>query len=127
MATAKNLGIWMDHSSAHLMEFVTHPIATKSIKSKFTYRIKEYSLSKRESLVDNNEQNQPYEYYKTIVKVIRNYEDIILFGPTNSKVELYNILSADYRFANSRINIEQTGKMTEDQQHAFLIEHFSRH
>ena len=46
MTTAKNLGIWMDHSSANLMELTIDPIETKTIESKFTYQAKEQSLSK---------------------------------------------------------------------------------
>lgn len=49
MATAKDLGIWMDHTSAHLMEFTTDPMVTKTIESKFTHQEKEQSLGKSEN------------------------------------------------------------------------------
>lgn len=48
MATAKKLGIWMDHLNAHLMKFTVDPIETKTIQSDFDHRAKELSLHKGE-------------------------------------------------------------------------------
>ena len=127
MITAKNLGIWMDHSSAHLMEFTTDPIETKIIGSKFTHEAKVNSLEKSEHLMHNKEQHQQSEYYKKLGETIRNYEEVILFGPTKAKEELFNVLRADHRFANTKIEIRQADKMTEPQQHAFVREYFSKH
>ena len=127
MTTAKNLGIWMDHSSAHLMEFTTDPIETKTISSKFTHEEKVDSLSKGENRMHNKEQHQQSEYYKKLGESIKNYEEVILFGPTDAKVELFNLLRADHLFANIKIEIKSTDKMTEHQQHAFVKEHFSKH
>ena len=126
MTTAKNIGIWMDHSSAHLMEFTTNPIETKTIESKFTHEEKEHSLGKSEILMHNKEQHQQSEYYKKLGETIRNYEEVILFGPTDAKVELFNTLKADHHFEKIKIEIKQTDKMTENQQHAFVREYFSR-
>jgi hypothetical protein len=127
MTTAKKLGIWMDHSSAHLMEFTNNPIKTKTIASKFTHQEKEHSLGKSENLMHNKEQHQQSEYYNKLGETIRNYEEVILFGPTDAKVELFNVLKADRRFAKTKIEIKQMDKMTENQQHAFVKEHFSKH
>ena len=126
MTRAKDLGIWMDHSNAHVMEFTTDPIQTKTITSQFTYEQKENSLGKSENLMHNKEQHKHSEYYKTLGEKIRNYESVVLFGPTDAKVELYNILKADHRFAKIKIEIKATDKMTENQQHAFVKEHFSK-
>ena len=126
MTTAKNLGIWMDHSSAHLMEFTTDPIETKTIESKFTHLAKEQSLKKSEHIMNNKEQHQQSEYYKKLGKIIKNYEGVILFGPTEAKVELFNILRADHHFKKIKIEVKQADKMTENQQHAFVREHFSK-
>ncbi|MFI5219142.1 MAG: hypothetical protein ACHQNT_06600 [Bacteroidia bacterium] len=126
MTTKKNLGIWMDHSSAHLMEFTPDPIETNIIESKFTHQEKEHSLGKSEHIMHNKEQHQQSEYYKKLGETIINYDAVILFGPTDTKVELFNILRADHRFAKIKIEIKQTDKMTENQQHAFVREYFSK-
>ena len=126
MKTEKNIGIWMDHSSAHLMEFTADPITTTTIESDFTHHVKEESLSKSENLMHNKEQHQQSDYYKKIGEVIKNYKEVILFGPTNAKAELFNILKADHHFENIKIEVKQADKMTENQEHAFVREYFSK-
>jgi len=126
MTTAKKLGIWIDHSSAHLMEYKSDPIETKIIVSKFTREDKEQGLAKSEKMMHTKEQHLQSEYYKELAEEIVNYKDVILFGPTDAKVELFNFLKADHRFVKINIEIKQADKMTENQQHAFVREHFSR-
>lgn len=126
MTTAKYLGIWMDHASAHLMEINSDPIKSKKIESKFTHEVMENSLNKSETIMHNKEQHQQSEYYKKLAEEIRNFDEVILFGPTDAKVELFNILKADHRFANVNIEVKQTDKMTDNQKHAFVKEHFSK-
>jgi hypothetical protein len=126
MKTAKDLGIWMDHQTAHLMEFTTDPIETKTIDSKFTHEEKELALGKSESLMHNKEQHEQAAYYKELGELIQGYDAVILFGPTDAKVELFNLLHQDHRFAAITIHIEQTDKMTTNQQHAFVRNYFSK-
>jgi hypothetical protein len=127
MTSAKRLGIWMDHSIAHLMEFTTDPIITQTIETKFTHQQREGTLSKGENLMHNKEQHQQHEYYKKLADVIKNYDEVILFGATDAKLELSNILKADHHFDKIKIEVKQADKMTENQEHAFVKEHFSRH
>jgi hypothetical protein len=127
MANAKCLGIWMDHSTAHLIEFTAEPTETKTLVSKFTHQEKEESIGKSEQLMHNKEQHEEHDYYKKLGEVILNYEEVLLFGPTQAKLELLNLLRSDHHFANIKIEIMQADKMTDNQQHAFVKEHFSKH
>ena len=126
MKIEKKLGIWMDHSSAHLMELTINGIEEKVIESKFTHQEKEHSFSKSESLMHNKEQHEQSEYYKNLGEVIKNYGEVFLFGPTDAKIELFNILRADHRFDKIKIITQQADKMTENQQLAFVRNHFSK-
>lgn len=125
MTTTKSLGIWLDHASAHLMEYTTDPIETTTIESNFTHEEKEEALGKSEHLTHNKEQAQQSAYYKELGETIKNYGFVILFGPTNAKAELFNILKADHHFDKIKIEVKQADKMTENQQHAFVRDHFS--
>ena len=125
MSTTKKLGIWMDHSSAHLIEFTADRSAIKIIESKFTHQAKELSLHQGESHMHTKEQHQHAEYYKQLGEIIQNYAAVILFGPTDAKVELFNTLKTDNRFAKIDIEVKQADKMSENQQHAFVKKHFS--
>lgn len=126
MKTKKNLGICMDHSSAHLIEFTGDSGESKTIESKFTHDVKEHSLGKSEHLMHNKEQHQQGEYYRKLGEVIKGYDEVILFGPTDAKVELFNLLMEDHLFANIKIGFASTDKMSENQQLAFVREHFSK-
>jgi len=125
MKAENRLGIWMDHASANLMEFTAKPIETKTIESKFTHQEKEFSLKRSENLMHNKEQHEQADYYKKLSEVIKNYDDVILFGPTEAKTELYNVLRADHLFEKIKIKTQQTDKLTENQQHAFVRNYFS--
>ena len=126
MIIGKKLGIWMDHSTAHIMEFSIDTIETENIESKFTHQEKEESLSKSEHIMHNKEQHLQAEFYKNLSDIIVKYDDVILFGPTNAKSELLNILNADQHFEKIKIRIEQADKMTEKQEHAFVKNYFAK-
>lgn len=127
MEPKKHIGIWMDHSVAHIIPLTNNTVITNRIESQFTHAEKEHSLSKNENLMHNKEQHQQAGYYKRISAELKDYNDIILFGPTTAKNELYNLLKADHHFENAKIEMKQTDKMTENQQHAFVRNHFHSH
>ena len=127
MKIKQQVGVYMDHANAHIMEFTIDPIATSTIESTFTHQIKEDTLEKSEYLMHNKEQHQQAAFYKKISNAIKPYDHIILFGPTEAKVELFNILKADSAFAKTNITVKQTDKLTENQQHAFVKDHFALH
>ena len=125
MTSGKKLGIWMDHSSAHLVEFTVDPIDTKVIQSKFTHEEKEESMNRSENVMHNKEQHQRSDFYKKLGEEIRKYEDVLLFGPTEAKTELLNLLRADHLFEKIKITVRPADKMTENQQNAFVRDYFS--
>jgi len=124
-ATRKKIGIWMDHSIAHLMEYSNNPFEIKTIESNFTHQQKLDSLKKGEAHMHNKEMQEQSKYYKKLIDVVKKYKEVILFGPTNAKEELYNVLSSDIRFEDVKIQVKQTDKMTARQQHAFVIDFFT--
>lgn len=125
MKTAKKLGIWMDYSTAHIMEFSEKPFEVKTIESRFTQQEKEKTVAKGESHLHHKEQHLQSEYFKEIAQVILNYDKVLLFGPTNAKSELFNILSKDHRFEKLKIHVEETDKMDAHEKQAFINGHFS--
>lgn len=126
MKSAKYLGVWMDHSKAHIMELAADAMETRIIESTFTHEVKEETLSKNENLMHNKEQHQQAAYFKQLGEVIKKYDEVLLFGPTEAKNQLFNLLRADHLFENIKIDIKQTGKLTEHQERAFVKEHFTK-
>jgi len=126
MTNADCLGIWMDHSSAHLTEFTIDPMVTQIIESKFTQQEEEETLNKSEKLMHNKENHEHADFYKKIGEVIRKYKEVIIFSPTKAKNELFNILKADHHFANIKMEVLSADKMNENEQHKFIKDYFSK-
>ncbi len=126
MSNAAALGIWMDHQNANLIEWTTPTMKTTTLTSKFTHQDKEHSLGESEKLMHNKEQHVQKEFYKHLGEVIKNYKEVLLFGPTNAKTELLNTLKSDHQFSDVRFQVLPADKMTENQQHAFVKDHFSK-
>jgi hypothetical protein len=125
MTVTKNLGIWMDHSSAHLIELSNEPMQSTVLESEFTHAEKVHSLHKSEKGMHNKEQHQQAEFYKKLGEIILHHESVLLFGPTDAKTELLNTLLDDHRFNDIKIATKQTERMTENQEHAFVRAYFS--
>lgn len=124
MKTAKNIGIWMDHSSAHLIDLTSDPVENKLITSQFFQHTKEERILKGEGMMHTKEQHQQSEYYHHVAHVIRNYDHVLLFGPSDAKSELHNIIKVDPLFSKIRIDVKQADKMNEFQQQLFVKEYF---
>jgi len=124
MKKLKQLGIWMDHSNAILMDCTNSAITQSNIVSEFTTQIKELTLRKNENLMHNKEQHEQNEYYNEIIESIRNFDKVILFGPTNAKDELFNLLKSNHKYASIEIEVENADKMADNQKHAFVKNYF---
>jgi hypothetical protein len=125
MKTPKKLGIWMDHSTAHIIELKNNSIKSITIES-LSLQGEKQNFGEDESLKHNTEQDQLAEYFKRLSTVIKGYPEVIQFGPTNAKTELYNLLKKDSHFNNIKIEIETTDNLTENQMHAYVKEHFEK-
>lgn len=127
MKTIKKLGIWMDHSVAHLIEFSSEVKATHSIKCDFSHTDKEHTLQRSESEMHNKEQQKQATFYKEIAAEIIKYNEVLLFGPTDAKIELYNSLKKNHLFETIKMECKTADKMTDKEQHLFVKEYFKRH
>jgi hypothetical protein len=122
---ARNLGIWMDHAHAHLMEFATDPITTDIITNPFTHRDKAHRRGRSEDGMHQKEQQEQAKYYRELGAIIRNFQDVVLFGPTNAKMELLHILQTDHQFEHVTLETRESDKMTQNEQQAFVRNYFS--
>lgn len=125
MTVPQKAGIYLDHASAHLVEYINGTNESTMICSKFTHEQKEEVLEKSEKTMHNKEDHEHAEYYKKIGEAIRKYDFVLLFGPTEAKEELHNILDADHRFEKIRIEVRPSDKMTEIEIHTFVRNYFA--
>jgi len=121
----EKIGVWMDHSIAHIIKIKNKKFTTDTIES-LSMQGEKQNFARDESLKNNTEQDQLSEFFKRLSAVIMDYSEVILFGPTNAKTELYNLLKEDSHFNNIKINIETTDNLTDNQMHAFVKEHYEK-
>ena len=123
MKQNRQLGICLDHSNAVLMEIVNGMIVSTRISSDTIQNEKVDNVDTHE--IQNKEYHQLQSaYYNRLIEIIRNYKEILLFGPTDAKNELYNSIRDIPHFKSIKIDLRNTDKMTDAQNHAFVIKFF---
>ncbi len=123
MNNIRKLGIWMDHSNAYLME-LANDIIVQRLVSELVNPDAEFNFYKGEKLTHKKEQHLQLSYYKKIGEIIKKYQDVVLFGPTDAKNELLNQIKTDHLFEDIKIEVKNSDKMTEDQMKTFVREYF---
>jgi len=115
----------MDHSNANVME-LADPIVTQTVESILSDPANGKGIFTGESQMNNKNQQKLSGFYTKLGDVIKDYEEVVLFGPTNAKTELFNKLQEDLQFDQIKIEVLEADKMTENQQHAFVRNYFSK-
>lgn len=126
MKAAKRIGIWMDHSTAHLMEYTVEDFKVVTIKSELEGLDNQDGLQHSESLLHHKENQSLKAYYKSLVEKIRDYDEIVLFGPTTAKTELFNLIREEHKYDHLKIEVKSADKMSYEEQHLFIKDYFSK-
>jgi len=124
MNTTKQLGIWMDHSVAHLIKLTNGSIETNTIESQPEIQADQQIVYKDESHSLNKEKGQLTAYFRKLGDLILENDEVVLFGPTEAKNELLNVLKENHLFEKIKIEVEPADKMTDIQMTDFVKEHF---
>lgn len=124
MTTSKKMGIWMDHSIAYLFDVSDSNSETLTIKANNKHHEVKENQGLDESNSQNKEQDQLSDYFKRLIDVIQKFDEVVLFGPTNAKTELFNHISKNHRTFKTSIVVKQSERMTENQMMAFVLSHF---
>jgi len=125
MKTVNRIGVYMDHSIAHIIELPADSADVKKLESHTIHRDEEHSIHQGDKMMHNKEKETESKFFKTLSEIIIKYKEVVLFGPTEAKTELYNILRADNHFADIKIDIQTTDKMTEGEVKTFVKDYFS--
>ena len=125
MKSTKHLGIYMDHSSAYLIELTIDTIVASIVESQATLMDDASYLRRDEGLMHNIDHFQRSDFYKRLSNVMKDYDEIVLFGPTDAKNELHNLLKEDHHFDKIKIEVKPADKMTENQKKAYVRKYFN--
>ncbi len=124
MKHKKCLGIWMDHSHANLIEFPLEITEVITVTSEFTHQAKMESLHNGELHMHNKEKQLQAHYYDHLADIIAGYDSVVLFGPTEAKSELFNIIKSKPTNEHIKVELFNSEKMTDNQRHAFVRDYF---
>ncbi|MDI1318428.1 hypothetical protein [Flavobacterium sp.] len=126
MKATKRIGVWMDHSAARLMEYTTEDYKVVIVESDMDDLDNQEGLQHSENVFHNKENQSITAYYKSLIEKIKDYDEIVLFGPTTAKTELYNLIREQHKYDHLKIETKSAEKMSYDEQHVFIQEYFSK-
>jgi stalled ribosome rescue protein Dom34 len=124
MKKIKKIAVYLDHQEARLFDFRANAMLFKTIDSDFYTQDKRKILQKGESHLHHKEKQFEAKYYEAIANEIVNFNEVLLFGTTNAKTELFNYLMKANHFVNCKFTVENSDSLTENQQLAFVNSHF---
>ncbi|MDR3653182.1 MAG: hypothetical protein P4L34_09465 [Paludibacter sp.] len=124
MIKIKQLAIFMDDANALLMELYNHMIVSRNIV--FKSQVNEEYIEQHYALSPYDSDIKQYQsaYFDEIADIIKNYKQVVLFGPTDTKEELYKLLETDHHFKDRKIEFIKTDKMTDFQIHDFVLNYY---
>lgn len=123
----KKIGVWLDHSKAHFIDFSKGPAVVETAYSDKESQVRfsgergtgtqmgNRRSTNSEHHQHNREQEHMHEYYTLLIDRLKNYDDIFLFGSTTAKDELYNKLKSDKHFTGKSITVKPADHLTENQ------------
>lgn len=121
--TIKKLGVYMDASSANLIEFTLELLKMKTLPSNLILFDGRQLLKHTEIHLECKDQYYN-EYFQKLSDSILKYDEVLLFGKKATTTKLFDNLSLDNRFYKIKIEIKQTNKMTPNQQNDFVTDYF---
>ena len=116
----KQMGIWMDHSIAFLLELENNKIIETKVEIETPETEVDYDSGKNEKLKNNKAQQFKINYYKKLTDSIKNHQEVVLFGATDAKNELFNILKSENLLENIKLEMQVSDKMTALEMHEFV-------
>ena len=116
----------MDHANAHLIEFSDEIKITETVSLNFDYQDKNETIQRSESEMHKKQEQRQNGYYKKLAAIIKGFTDVVLFGPTNAKSELFNFLRQNNLFDSIKIEVIHAENMSDKKQHQFVREYFEK-
>jgi hypothetical protein len=141
MENYKQVGVWIDHSKAHLIGFKsgqaklleTLDSPYESIKridgegkDMTRFSPNPEHASNNEHKKHNTTQNEINEYLRMMEHRLQPFEDILLFGPGTMKEKLKNRLKENKSFDGKWLSVESSDKLTDNQLLAFVRDFYKK-
>jgi hypothetical protein len=132
----KKVGIWLDQKEANIITLKDNTITKRKIYSEIETRKRIPGESKifgrfgdqylnDEKSKENKIKELTHKYLNKIVNQLTEVDEIILFGPAQSKIKLQKLLSSNAILSSKLKEVQNANKMTENQKVAFVKKYFN--
>ncbi|MBK9285557.1 MAG: hypothetical protein IPM51_14745 [Sphingobacteriaceae bacterium] len=130
MKKENSVGVWMDYHQAKFITVEKEIAIVVSGHDKFP-RVDGQGAdgtrwgpnsSNNEFTKNQKENAQIKEYFNQLMELLADYQNILLFGPTKAKNELYNLILENKKFSDKKIKVESADQMTDNQLIEFVQE-----
>lgn len=133
------MGVWLDHATAFILKFDDGEAAIMEfIDSPYDRRVRidgegsdtarfgpdHHSASSNEDRKHNIKENELDRYFDLLEERLQEADDILLFGPTNTKEQLHNRMEDNKHFKDKTITVKATERLTDHQMIAYVREFF---
>lgn len=132
----KRIGVWLDHHKANFISFEPLNEHVQTIYSNLDpnqIRVDgegadgtrwAWAASNNEYHKNHKAMQELDKYYDTLSKLLEEYDEVLLFGPTDAKKELKNKLASNKHFKNKAIHVESSDHLSENQMLAYVRDYF---
>lgn len=128
MTNKRKLGIWMCQSRIHMIEYNNEtPVDLDKIPCLDNTELNTSQPIDSFSTVQKAEIFKKQQAYQKMAAQIAKYDEVILFGPLDTKLEFQTYLQTNADKNTPNVEIKQTENMTEAEQVAFVQFHFLHH
>lgn len=118
-----NVGIWIDHRKAVIVNVMEHGEEVHSIVSGVEKHTR-YSGGQAEDKKDRRFANHLKEYYDTVIGHLHDGDSLLIFGPGEAKKELQARIEVEVH-GKHVVGLETEDKMTDPEIVAKVREHFA--
>ncbi|MFP9119077.1 hypothetical protein ACLI08_14895 [Flavobacterium sp. RNTU_13] len=119
MKNYKKIGVWMDYSQAHIIEFVASGKMPEIIVSEVNTNIQK-ALNHNKDFILRQRLQKQHRYYKSIASAITESDEVLLFGPTDAKKELLGMLRKDHAFDEVTIELYDSLKVIDPRDYNYF-------
>ena len=132
----RNVGVWIDQKEANIITLVNgEAIKTKTIYSDVETRVriegekKQFGRFGDQYLVDEKGKKNRIEEYTTrylnrVISELKNADEILVFGPAQTKKRLEKMMFEDQKLVNKLKEIKVSANMTDNQKIAYVKDYF---
>ena len=131
----KKIGIWLDQKEANIITLENDSFQLKSIYSDIETRERFDGESKifgrfgdqylnNEKTKENKIKELTQRYLNEIINELKNVEEVMLFGPAQTKLILEKMITHDHFLVNHLKDVLTTANMTENQKVAYVKKYF---